>query len=112
MAELPPDFDPMDEAFRWCVFCKADCWPDPEFQSHDDDCPNVTGIFPIDERTMPPTAFKENGAPDIRCCRCDRTMTTHYRLVDAPGTEGADPPVKLVVCDDCAMAVELLGESA
>lgn len=103
-----PDFDPLDEKYRWCVYCKADCWPDPAY--HADDCPVTTGRYPVEEgRGLGPSA----------CCRCDKEFPegSFYRLILAPG-EINDPEddhefkTYLTVCEDCAMAVELLGASA
>lgn len=44
-----PFFDPLDERYRWCIYCQADCWPEPENQRHQDDCPLVTGLYPVDQ---------------------------------------------------------------
>lgn len=44
-----PFFDPLDERYRWCFYCKADCWPEAENQQHKDACPSVTGLFPVDQ---------------------------------------------------------------
>lgn len=47
-----PFFDPLDERYRWCIYCNADCWPEPENQQHKDDCPSVTGLFPVDQEMV------------------------------------------------------------
>lgn len=44
-----PFFDPLDEKYRWCIWCQADCWPEPENRQHKADCPSVTGIYPVDQ---------------------------------------------------------------
>jgi hypothetical protein len=55
--------DPEWEAkYRWCVYCKADCWvDDPE---HTTECPTSTGVFPIRE-----------GDKDMLCCRCKAPLS-------------------------------------
>lgn len=45
-------FDPLDEQYRWCIYCKADCWPEPEHQKHDSNCPMETGLYPVDDDTI------------------------------------------------------------
>lgn len=40
-------YNPLDEKWRWCVYCNADCWP--EVPPHAKDCPLVTGLYPVDE---------------------------------------------------------------
>ena len=57
-----PDFDPLDPAYRWCVYCGADCWPEPEAQRHHRDCPARTGLYPVRAAEIGPYGF--------RCCRC------------------------------------------
>lgn len=42
-----PTFDPLDPSLRYCVYCEADCWPEPENQQHAESCPFVTGIYPV-----------------------------------------------------------------
>jgi hypothetical protein len=42
-------YDSLNEADRLCVWCKADCWPEPENQSHSTHCPFATGVYPADE---------------------------------------------------------------
>ncbi|PWK81692.1 hypothetical protein C8D88_116103 [Lentzea atacamensis] len=48
-------FDPLDEKYRWCVYCQADCWPEPENQRHDSECPTNTGIYPVRAEDALPT---------------------------------------------------------
>jgi hypothetical protein len=45
-------FDPLDEQYRYCMYCKADCWPEPENQKHDLSCPMETGLYPVDDDTI------------------------------------------------------------
>lgn len=47
-----PFFDPLADEFRWCIYCKADCWPELENQQHADDCPSVTGLYPVDQEML------------------------------------------------------------
>jgi hypothetical protein len=103
--EMPEDFDPLDDKWRWCVYCKADCWPEVENQEHADDCPTVTGRYPVEP----------NGGPSA-CCRCEVELKVggfyrHICVREAgdTGDELADAPVYETVCEDCAMQVELLG---
>lgn len=44
-----PIFDALADEFRWCVYCKADCWPEPENRRHSADCPQSTGLYPVDQ---------------------------------------------------------------
>lgn len=41
------DYNPLDEQWRWCTYCKADCWLEPENQQHETTCPTVTGLYPV-----------------------------------------------------------------
>jgi hypothetical protein len=104
---FPSDFDPLDDNWRWCVYCKADCWPDEP--DHDEDCPSVTGRYPIDHPAEKP-------APPSECCRCghefEKGRGEVYRLIRIAGDEDLDDheyPTYESVCEDCAIRVELMG---
>jgi hypothetical protein len=89
-----------EERYRWCVYCGADCWPDVEHQEHADDCPTVTGRHPIVGDPGLPDDHPAKDAP-IRCARCPKLLTDHYRTVQI---EGGSTPVYECVCDNCALA--------
>lgn len=55
------DFNPLDDKYRWCIYCQADCWPEHENQRHGEDCPVNTGIYPIRADEALPTG-------DLGCC--------------------------------------------
>jgi hypothetical protein len=87
--------DPEWEAkYRWCVYCKADCWvDDPE---HTTECPTSTGVFPIRE-----------GDKDMLCCRCKAPLSDSYMHIDMETgevgpTNSRAVPVLEVVCIACA----------
>lgn len=48
-------FNPLDEQYRYCVYCQADCWPERENQQHKPDCPFNTGIYPVLEQDRHPS---------------------------------------------------------
>jgi hypothetical protein len=50
--EVLRNIDPLGEKYRWCIYCKADCWPEKENQQHADDCPQMTGLYPVDQRML------------------------------------------------------------
>lgn len=115
MADLADELGNLEDPFRWCVYCGADCYPDADEQWHDEDCPSITGRYPIDHPNEKPE-------PPHACCRCEKEFERgkgqHYRLILAPG-EDPDAPdgtgfhdakTYLVVCEDCAMQVDLLDE--
>lgn len=41
------DFNPLDDKYRWCIYCQADCWPEHENQQHAQECLTNTGIYPV-----------------------------------------------------------------
>jgi hypothetical protein len=47
-----PTFDPLDDQYRWCIYCRADCWPELEDQRHSPVCPDTTGLYPVDEQLL------------------------------------------------------------
>lgn len=100
------DGNPTDDAYRWCVYCKGDCWPEREHQEHADDCPFVTGRFPLDP---------EHHRHGMCCANCGREITDYYRHVPVRHMNGdGEIPVYECVCDDCAIAdlIEAGPESA
>jgi hypothetical protein len=106
----PTDEDREREPFRWCVFCDADCHEDdPE---HADDCPSITGIFPVrlhkhcDSCTC-------NGT--IRCMDCGAELKVgdFYMHREIEGTDFmavspfAGAAVSEVICMGCKAHDEL-----
>lgn len=105
----PTQEDREREPFRWCVYCDADCdLPEPP---HEDDCPQVTGIYPVrDEDCGPPCAHCGKRSFDVpTCSTCgtalevgDRYMLRELDPGDPllPGVEGAS--VSELICVGCA----------
>ena len=95
-----------EDPFRWCA-CGADCYADePE---HTDECPSVTGVYPVTEQDLGIRGPNDPYAHGMRCmdCEADFKVGDHYthREVEAsnpllPGIEGA--AVYEVVCLGCA----------
>jgi hypothetical protein len=91
------------EPFRWCVHCDVDCDAD---EPHREDCPSVTGIWPVTAEPHCATCSCDHG---IRCGACGAVLAVGdvfmHREVEAadpslPGLGGA--PVHLAVCVGCA----------
>jgi hypothetical protein len=94
-------FDPLDERFRWCIFCKADCWPDREYQEHAEDCPSATNLWPVTGADL---------AYGLACidCHVELNLGDFYAQVDV--TEpGEEIRCFEVVCIGCKAAHDLLG---
>lgn len=71
-------FDPLDPALRYCVYCQADCWPEPENRQHAGDCPTQTGVYPILEQDRNPWGnFGDCGG-----CHTPFTLGDLYVLAD------------------------------
>lgn len=93
-------FDPLDEAYRWCIYCRADCWPEPEHQQHDADCPIVTGIYPVTDAERDP----HGELPCCTACSGQFVLGEVYLLVDVDtGAVAPVPDTGLVVCIGCAL---------
>lgn len=95
-----PLVDPLDDRLRWCVHCRADCWPDPAYQRHTDTCPTVTGLWPVTVDDIHPVWGL--GC----CCACGApfALGEHYTLVDdSTGLPAAEPDTGWVVCAGCAV---------
>jgi len=91
--------DPLDPAYRWCVYCGADCWPEPEAQRHHRDCPTRTGLYPVRAAEIGPYGF--------RCCRCPVVLAVGdcYVLIDAATARpAAGPELGEAVCIGCGAA--------
>lgn len=94
--------DEYEDKFRWCVFCKADCWVDkPE---HAVDCPSSTGVWPVRYEAMHPPCEHCGKRPDpsIRCSECECVLGlgdfyTHRQLADIAGLPAYEP-----ICLGCA----------
>ena len=81
--------DPLDERRRWCVWCGADCWPDPEYQDHDADCPQTTGLYPVTADDL---------VDGMLCAEC----RTPFRLGDLYARQLTDDEdVFVIVCVGC-----------
>jgi hypothetical protein len=91
------------DAFRWCIYCKADCRPDFEYQTHTEDCPNSTNLWPI-------TATDYEC--EMCCCMCSEQFEKDdfSMLVDvATGKLTSRAMTAAVVCIGCAAAISILG---
>lgn len=92
----------LDDEFRWCVYCGADCEPAPEEQRHAADCATVTGIYPLDEDDL---------AMHLACVDCGAAFQAgdSYLLRDADIADGAIgvPPISFIVCLDCGWRLHL-----
>lgn len=96
-----------NDAFRFCVYCEADCYVDePE---HAVDCPSSTRVFPVREKDLMPCVNCGHHLHGMRCMDCEAELSVgdHYmhREVDhgdplLPGIECA--PVFEVICVGCA----------
>ncbi len=92
-------FDPMDPAYRWCVYCGTDCWPEPENQGHHESCPSITGLYPVRDADLVPHGFG--------CCRCPVMFRVgdQYVLIDAVTSRPATCPERgEAVCVGCGAA--------
>lgn len=71
------DFDPADEDHRWCIYCLADCWLEPENQQHQNDCPQTTGLYPV-------TTVDLDMPGGFGCCDCPDPFGVgdHYVVQD------------------------------
>ncbi len=87
-------FDSLDPAYRRCVYCGADCWPEPENQRHHESCPTVSGLYPVRAADLVPHGFG--------CCRCPVTFRVGDRYV-LIGTATV-PEFGEVVCVGCGAA--------
>ena len=94
-----------DDRFRYCVWCKVDCYEDePE---HADDCPQTTGLRPVREEDLGPTCA-HCGKPSlggIRCMDCGEEIKVGefyvLRNVDDRDEVGGNPFVGEVICVGC-----------
>lgn len=99
-------FDPLDEQYRYCIYCKADCWPDPAYQQHDKTCPFETGLYPVDDDTI---------AHEGCCSQCsvpfvpgDFEMNVDMKTGKVVKRFEPDKWYE-IVCVGCATALDVLG---
>ncbi len=85
-------FDELNEQYRYCIYCEADCWLEPENQQHITDCPFNTGLWPIEDFMLRTEA----------CC-----MYCPY--IFEPGDVYMMVNDNEVVCVGCATAIKVLG---
>jgi hypothetical protein len=89
-----PIFDPLDERYRWCKYCRADCWPDPENQQHDASCPARTGLWPIEQ---------DDVAAGAQCGRgCGYVFQLSDVYLDTEVIEHGRDKITTVTCLGCA----------
>lgn len=89
-----PFFEPLDEKYRWCVYCGADCWPEPENQQHKGDCPSVTGLWPVSQEDV------ERGASCGKECGHVFQLGEYYMHTEVE--ENGPDKVVTVACIACA----------
>jgi hypothetical protein len=93
----------VNDPFRWCVYCEADCYEDDP--RHDDDCPSLTGLYPIDG-----AEFWPHGP--VACIECGEPFAPgdHYVLRDVEsGLITPRPAIGEVTCLGCAALQPELG---
>lgn len=96
---MTADHDALDERYRHCIYCRADCWPEPGQRQHHKHCPVTLGLYPITWREADPS-----GTPP-RCCSCSELFRfgDQYALLDADsGRPAVSPERGEVVCLGCA----------
>lgn len=98
-----------EDPFRFCVYCRADCYEDePE---HAGDCPSVTNVWPVTEKDLGMRGPDDPYAHGMGCVDCGeqfkvgdsyslRTVAEADRGL--PGVQGA--AVCHVICLGCAAA--------
>lgn len=104
--------DEHDDPFRFCIYCKADCYVDePE---HTADCPQSTGLFPILDQDLGPKCSACGHQDGVCCGQCERPFALGdcYVLRDlqtnAVGFNTAEPkgldeaPICEYLCLSCA----------
>lgn len=100
--------DETEDRFRWCIYCKADCWLDAEDQEHATDCPQTTGVWPVTERDLGIRGPDDPYAHGMKCMDCEADFKvgdhyTHRPIGDHPLLPGMDPiPGYEVICLGCA----------
>lgn len=97
-------FDPLDERYRWCIHCSADCWPEPEYQKHDEYCPFVTGLWPV---------MEEDLKLGMCCGQCMKAFQSGdvYMHINMETALPQSRPAEMneIVCVGCATAISILG---
>lgn len=88
------------DAYRWCTYCGADCWLPEGQQEHRVDCPEVTGLHPVDEHLVDLKA---------KCGRCEDQFVLGDVYVHVPIQAGGANVVELV-CLGCAAQEAMRGE--
>lgn len=96
----------IEDQFRWCVHCGADCYGDET--AHADDCPSVTNVWPVTEQNLGIRGPDDPYAHGMLCtdCEAEFKLGDHYthRLVGegamAPGMP--ECPIYEIVCLGCA----------
>jgi hypothetical protein len=85
------------DQYRWCIYCQADCWLEPENQQHTPSCPTLTGVYPV----LP---------PGVGCTACHVRLHPGdvYTLADVDTETVNGCQSGFVVCLGCgAMAVPI-----
>lgn len=81
------DYDPLDDKYRWCIYCGCDCWPDDA--DHASDCPQTTGIYPVTPEDI-----------GTQCCDCG----AEFQEGDTYALQPSDVDnFYCVVCAGCAV---------
>lgn len=99
------DYDHLADEYRWCVYCKADCWPEPENQQHQPDCASITGLYPV----MPTDLNPWGGYGDCSACHTPFALGDLYVIANMD-TETVDGSRSgYVVCVGCGSVAAPIG---
>ena len=96
-------FGSVDESHRWCIFCEADCWPTPDFQTHAVYCPVSTGLWPV---------LESDYNMDMCCGMCSEKFEMYecYMQFDIETNQVClQGSILEIICIGCAAAVTILG---
>jgi hypothetical protein len=99
---MVPFHDPLADEYRYCLYCEADCWPEPDNQRHGPECPDSTLVYPVDE---PMLTF---GAR----CECGHVFQRGDSYMHVEVARSGPDLVVVVVCVGCAARAVLLDGGA
>ena len=88
----------MPDLFRYCVYCKADCYEDES--EHGPECPQTTGLWPVAESDLGIRGPNDPYAHGMICMDCSSEFSVGDFCVHRPTDE---PDVFEVVCTGCAV---------
>jgi len=100
---FPSDFNPLDEKYRWCIYCNADCWPEPQNQQHQANCPKNTGVYPVLEQDLQPYGCS------CSACRTPFKLGDLYVLANVDSEKVDGSASGYVVCLGCGATAAPIG---